>query len=459
MDIVGFEHLHQHSMYSTLDGYGTCEEYAAHWKSHGDYLCITDHGMMAAIPSQIRACAPTGKKGDPNKDKKLTPLFGIEFYLNPLQIEANSKEEFEAYKKTLDPGQLKLLSKKGYHLLAIATNNTGYKNLVRLSSLAWTKGYFYGRPRINHEQLRKYKEGIFFTSCCYASETGCAFDAGGEDAAFPVIEKYIEMFGDHFFLEIMLLDFKKQKPYNQFIIKCHEKYKLPLIVTQDCHFCKKEDSKYQRLMLMVQTKNTVESIDRLVAEGKADDLFELQDQSLWMKTEEELNEKWQSDYSDTIDYDLFKQAKKNTVDICRRAAGVELDRSMKLPQLPDADEKLKELAWQGFCKRNLPKNRKYLDRFKEEYALIKHKGFSSYLLIQKQMVDEARRVCPQILGWGDGSEAIGPGRGSCGASLLFFCLGITDVDPVKHDLLFSRFLNEARGGRMMKLKFTIDPIN
>ena len=458
MEIVGFEHLHLHTDFSLLDGFGMAEEYAAHWKNHGDYLCISDHGMMAAIPRQIKACEASGKKNDPKKDKKLFPIFACELYVNPMQIGYSSDAELQSYIKSLDPDNLKVMRQRGFHLLAIAHSQVGYSNLVRLCSWAWTHGYYY-RPRVNHEQLMKYKEGIFFTSCCYASEIGQAFDRGGEEAGFKMIEKYIGMFGkENFFLEFMLLDFVKQKPYDAFIVKAANKYGLRLIVTNDCHYCKAEDSKFQRLMLMVQTNNTIKDIQRKIAEEGITDMFELQDSNLWMKTEEELNEKWSKDYSDVIDYDLFKQAKMNTVEICRMAKGVELDRSIKLPQIENANEKLKEAMLAGFKDRGLPlTSRKYLDRLKEEYSLICHKEFASYFLIQKMMTDEARRVCKILLGWGDGSEAVGPGRGSAVGSLICYCLGITDVDPIQHDLLFKRFLSEARGGRSMKLRFSIDP--
>lgn len=356
--------------------------------------------------------------------------------------------------------------KKSYHLLAIAYTQKGYSNLVNLSSAGWTKGFYY-KPRINYEILQQHKEGLIFTSCCYNSEIGQAFDQGGEEAGFQMVERYIEMFGmDNFYLEFMLLDFSKQKPYNKFIIRAHEKYKLPLIVTQDCHYCLKEDSKMQRLMLMIQTNKTVQDIEKKIAEAKAlsndenetADFFELQDTNLWMKSEEELNEKWLKDYSEIVPKELFEQAKANTVKIAERAKGVKLDRSIKLPYIENAEEKLLEAIQYGFQKRRLPKNKKYLGRIKEEYELICKKGFASYFYIQKMMTDEARRISPKLLGFGDGSEGVGVGRGSAVGALTCYCLGITDVDPIEHDLLFSRFLSPSRGGKQMKLRFTLDPI-
>jgi DNA polymerase-3 subunit alpha len=124
-----------------------------------------------------------------------------------------------------------------------------------------------------------------------------------------------------------------------------------------------------------------------------------------------------------------------------------------LPIVEDCDEKLKQFVLEGFKKRNLPQTKTYGSRIKEELSLITRKGFGSYFLIQKMMTDEARRVCPSLLGWGDGSEAVGCGRGSSAGSLVCYCLGITDIDPIREDLLFSRFLSESRGGRSMILEF------
>jgi DNA polymerase-3 subunit alpha len=258
--------------------------------------------------------------------------------MNRLQPEMTEQDEGKKIYSSLTEEEQSEF-KSSSHLLAIAYSNEGYKNLVRLSSWGWTKG-FYRRPRVNYEQLLKYKEGIIFTSCCYASEIGRAFDKGGEEAGFNMVERYVEMFGkEHFYLEIMLLDFKKQKPYDAFIIKAKEKYGLKIILTNDCHYCNKEDSQYQRLMLMMQTNRTIAEIEKALKEDSNQDFFELQDANLWMKSEEELNEKWLSDYQDTIPYEIFCEAKRTTVDICRKAKGVQLDRSLKLPFIPDGDEK------------------------------------------------------------------------------------------------------------------------
>ncbi len=443
-EVCGFEHLHRHTHNgSLLDGFGSVEEYASYSKDvNQKYLCITDHGVMGAVPEQIRQC----------DEHNLFPLLGIELYVNPLQPFTNSRKESTEFRSQLDDSKKKLFD-KSHHLLAIAYNNQGCQNLVQMSSWAWIHGY-YRKPRVNHEILMKYKEGITFSSCCAISEIAYTFFNYGEDAAYDIVEKYMAMFGEHFILEIMMLDFKLQKPYDQFIIKCHQKYGLKIILSQDVHYLKKEHSKNQRLMLMGQNNRTIQQIESLIASGETD-LFELQDENLWMKSEDELNEKWEKDYQDIIDYEIYKEAKRNTIKIAEKSKGVTLDRSSKLPKLPEADEKLKEEIKSGFVKRKLPKTREYIDRIKEEYELITDKEFSSYFLIQQMMTNEARRVFPQLMGWGEGWEAIGPGRGSSAGSLINYCLEITDIDPIRHDLLFSRFLSPTRGGKIMKCEFTI----
>ena len=410
---------------------------------------MTDHGSMGAVPRQIQACVEYG----------VEPLFGCDLYCSPLQPELKPGEKMTSYTEDLSPEERKRMG-KSYHLLAIATTQQGYSNLVNLSSLGWTRGYYY-KPRVNHEMLMRHKEGLIFTSCCYNSEIGQAFDKGGDEAGFEMVERYVEMFGrDNFFLELMLLDFNKQKPYDAFLIRAHERYGIPLTLANDCHYCQREDSKMQRLMLMVQTRRTLQEIQEKMDREETADLFELQDTNLWMKSEEELNSKWLESYSDTIPLELFEEAKRNTVRIAERARGVKLDRSVKLPYIDDADAKLLDHISVGYKKRMLPKGDPiYMHRIKEEYDLICRKGFASYFIIQKMMTDEARRISRSLLGYGDGSEAVGPGRGSAVGALTCYCLGITDVDPIEHDLLFSRFLSPARGGKQMKLRFTIDPVS
>ena len=456
--VCGFEHLHRHSDFSLLDGFATVEEYCQRQKEIDQkFLCITDHGVMGAVPQQVK-----------NSEKyNLYPLFGCELYVNSMQPKVETRAESAEFRKELgDPDAKDKKSKtpeqakfdKSNHLLAIAYTNEGYSNLVRLTSWGWIHGY-YRRPRVNHDALNQYKEGIIFTSTCANSEIATAFFDGGDDAGFQMLERYIDMFGrDNFYLELMMLDFKLQKPYNEFLIRAYDKYGLQIILTQDCHYCRREHSHNQRLMLMQKNHRTIQEINALIESGEADDLFELQDENLWLKSEDELNAKWESDYKDSIDYEIFKIAKANTVKLAERAKGVEIDRSIKLPKTPDADVHLWEEIKRGFIDRHCPKTNEYFSRIREEYDLICEKGFASYFIIQKMMTDEARNEGPKILGFGDGSECVGPGRGSACGSLVAYCLRLHDVEPIIHDLRFSRFLSPARGGKQMKIRHSLEPI-
>lgn len=449
MEECGYEHLHLHTDFSLLDGLGQVEEYAEKTaKINQKFLCVSDHGMMGVIPRQVKACEKAG----------ISPIFACELYVNNDHVHRDLVKDLSPIEKEK--------IKPSYHLLAIAQNNVGYKNLVQLTSWAWING-FYRKPRVTYKELMQYKEGIIFTSCCYNSEIGRAFDRGGKELADRMIERYMKMFPGQFYLEIMLLDFKKQHPYNAYIIDASQRYGLPLIVTNDVHYCNPEDSKQQQYMLMIRGNTTIAEINRRIEEakelndGESEDIFELQDTNLSMKSEQEIDIKWKEKYRDVVPYELYCQAKANTVKVAELCKGVQLDRSVKLPQMPDADEDFREKLLRGFKWRGLhnrPNAVVYKKRLIEEYELICRKGFSSYFLILKLILDEARRKSKEIMGFDAADEAVGPGRGSCGGSLACFCLGITDVDPIHHDLLFSRFLNESRGGRRLKTRFTGLPV-
>jgi DNA polymerase-3 subunit alpha len=178
---------------------------------------------------------------------------------------------------------------------------------------------------------------------------------------------------------------------------------------------------------------------------------------LWLKSEDELNEFWEAKFADTIDYELYKEAKANTVKIAELAKGVKLDREVKLPRIPDAELKLWDEVKKGFIARGCPKEPTYVKRIREEYDLIVEKGFASYFIIQKMMVDEARDYTAKQLGF-DGVYGVGPGRGSVCGSLLAYCLRLHDLDPIRHDLRFSRFLSPARGGKQTKFRHSIKPV-
>lgn len=445
--LVGFENLHCHSFYS-LDGVNSpaelCDRVVANGQS---YLSISDHGNLSSIPHQIRAC----------EEKNIQPIFAIEAYINKHQKKAGSLEKNHEIIENLSEEEKKEF-KVSPHLLLIAYNQEGYKNLVRMSSWSFCYG-FYRHPRINYEILKEHKEGIIATSACINSPIGRAFLKGGEEAAKEEIKEFISIFGkENFYLEIMLLDFKKQRPYNEFLIKAAEEFGLKIIISCDAHYADKEESHMQKLILLLKNKKTLADLEDMIANsGGTEDIFELQDTNLYLKDERTLNETYKK--HDYIPFEVFQEAKKNTLAICERAKGVKLDRKLKLPQIPDADQKLQELVVRGMKEKNngLYRQKKYAKRLSEELDLIKRKGFSSYFLIQKMIRDGARAYAKTI--GIDPAYVMGKGRGSAGGALVLYFLGVTDVDPIKEDLLFSRFLSESRGGRSLNLEFkNIDPL-
>jgi DNA polymerase-3 subunit alpha len=433
-EITGFEHLHLHSAEaSILDAVGFCHQYAEKAKKNNhQYLCLSDHGSMAAVPSQLRACDKFGTK----------PVIACEIYIQ----RAHNPDTFADL-----PPEERVKIKKSYHLLLIAASNVGYSNLVQITSFAEIHGFYY-KPRVNWDVLKKFSEGLIVGSCCIMGEVGQAFVNHGEDAAEAMILDYRSVFGDNYYLEMMMIDYAPQRAFNQFLVKMHLKHNIHMVLTNDVHYVDQQDHEAQTNLLLVQSKRTRAELDKLVAAGN--DMFEVQDKQIYFKNEQQLNEKWENDFSDIIPLDIYQEAKRNTVRICQMAEGVRIDRSIKLPEIPDADEKLKEAIKVGFKKRNLPNTTEYKKRIAEEYDLITRKGFSSYFLIQQQVIDEARRYCRDVLGTSE-TNAINPGRGSAASSLVLYTMGITDIDSVHHGLLFSRFLSEARG-RAIDYKFDIN---
>lgn len=447
--VCGFEHIHCHSDFSLLDGIGTVEEHAKRRKEiNQQYLCITDHGVMGAIPEQI-------KRGE---EYGLHPLFACELYINPMQPEVEYRQQSADHRKDLKETEQRSFDRSP-HLIAIAATNEGYSNLVRLSSWAWIHG-FYRKPRINYDVLRQYHEGIVFTTACAASQSAVAFFENGDDCGYDQVARLMDIVGkENLYLEINMLDFEPQKPYDQFMIRCHDRYGLPLVLTQDAHYAYKDHWILQRNALLSQTGRTIAEINAMVASGAAGDIFELQDRNLYVKSEPELNDMWEQKFQNIIDYELFKQAKENSVKIAQRCKGVQFDREVKLPQIPDAETILWEETMRGFVHRGCPENKLYRERIQEEYDLICSKGFASYFLIEKEMLDVARTEGKRILGFGKGPECVGPGRGSVCGSLVAYCLRLHDVEPIVHDLRFSRFLSPARGGKQQRFRHTVKPVS
>jgi DNA polymerase-3 subunit alpha len=427
-----FVHLHLHDEYSLLDGFSKVEDYATRAEEFGwKYLSVTNHGMMGQIPRQFKACQRLG----------LTPIYGCEIYVNDFheyrEYMLKKADEMPLPEGFSSLEELRSSFKKNYHVVLLAKNEIGFKNLLKITSDAWINGY-YRRPRATHEFLQSHSEGLLCGSACLAGPISSCILQDKIDRAYKAAEFYKSMFSEDFFIEIMLLDLKEQKLVNKHLIKIAQDLNIDLVLTNDCHYLNKDDSYFQDILLLMQNNNTITDL-----ENKKDEVFQFSAKGLWFKTAEELDETWKNEHQ-YIPEKIYQQAKLNALKFAEKCK-VEIDTTLKIPEFknyPDnvpklmrnPDDCLRFMGFEGLKRRKLDDKQEYKDRIEMELDVIKQKKFANYFLIVKDMVDFAIN---------NGIE-IGPGRGSAPGSLLCFCLGITDVDPIVHVLFFERFLNIAR---------------
>lgn len=402
---MDFTHLHVHTDYSIMDGCAMVGELATLAKKYGmRHLVVTDHGNMSAVPAQTTAAKKAG----------LMPIYGIEFYLNN-----------EGTKPS-----------KSNHLLAIAMNDTGYKNLVKLSSWAWQHGFYY-KPRINWKVLKEHSEGIIVTSGCLASEFQQALMSWSEgnldsmNDLVRLVREYKEVFGDRFYIETQMIGIQEQDTNNPMLIKLADRFGIQCVVTNDVHYASEGDKDIHGTMLKMNTGQ--------------EDLFDAR--QLWFKSAEEMVEfHRQQDYKKFSEQKLIEMM-ATSYEVACRCEGVEIDTQPKLPEIENVKDKIAQLLYDGMKSHGLLKKSDYRARLVYEMGIISEKGYESYFLIDRDCINHVRSK----------GYPIGPGRGSAAGSLVCFLLGITEVDPLKHGLIFERFLNPARGGKFARLSAG-DPI-
>ncbi len=390
-----FTHLHLHSHYSLLDGLPKIDELLDYAKKLGmDSIALTDHGVMYGIIEFYQKA----------KEKGIKPVVGEEFYL--------AKERMSQKRPNID--------NERYHLILLAKNFIGYQNLVKLTTKAWLDGFYY-KPRIDEELLKEHSEGLICLTACLQGKIPRLILAGKIDEAEKLALEYKDLFGkDSFYLELQYHPhIKEQEKVNKVLISFSKKLNIPLIATNDCHYLKKEDSEAQDILMLVNTGADPNDPERLTM--KADDFS--------LKTSEEMIKAF-SEVPEAI------ENTQKIVDLCNLE--LELNK-VKLPyfEVPNGkspDEYLKELCLKGLEKRILQNDQKVKERLDYELSVIKEAGFASYFLIVQDFVNWAK---------GNGI-VVGPGRGSAAGSLVSYLLNITDIDPLKYDLLFERFLNPSR---------------
>ncbi len=392
---MSFTHLHVHSEYSLLDGACRISRLPAAAKKMGQTaLAITDHGVMYGVIDFYRTCKKEGIK----------PIIGCEVYVAP-------RTRFD---KTFE------YDKNYYHMVLLCENNTGYQNLIKLVSKGFTEG-FYNKPRIDDSLLEQYHEGLICLSACLAGEIPQKLLREDYKGAKEKALYYRDLFGkDNFFLELQNHGISEQLRTNPQIIKISEETGIPLVVTNDSHYIEKEDSRTHRILLCIQTNHTINDEDRM----------EFQTDEFYLKSEQEMRSLFPN----------HPEAFDNTQKIAERC-NVEFEFGVRklphfdVPNNEDHYEYFKRGCYEGLY-RHYGENpdSSLTDRLEYELSTIKRMGFVDYYLIVNDFVQYAKKT----------GIPVGPGRGSGAGSLCAYCIGITDVDPIKYNLLFERFLNPER---------------
>ena len=390
-----FVHLHIHSEFSLLDGANRIKDLPVRAKELGmKAMAITDHGVMYGAIDFYKACKKEGIK----------PIIGCEVYVAP-------RRRFDK-----EPG----IDNHYNHLILLAKNNQGYKNLSKLVSLGFTEGYYY-KPRIDLEILEKYHEGLICLSACLAGSVNQALLNGQNEKAEEIALWHKKVFGEDYYIEIQNNGIKEQVLANQKLIQLARKLDIPLVATNDAHYLKREDAYNHEILLCIQTGKRMSDEDRM----------KFDTEELYVKSPEEMSEY----------FSAFPEAIENTVKIADKC-NVEFEFGHTIlpnydvpPEYPTHYDFLKKLCDDGLKKRyGENPSQEILDRAEYEIGIIKKMGYVDYYLIVWDFIHYAK----------SNGIPVGPGRGSGAGSILAYAIEITDIDPMKYGLLFERFLNPER---------------
>lgn len=387
-------HLHVHTEYSLLDGANRIKDLIKRTKELGmDSIAITDHGVMYGVVDFYKEAMDNGVK----------PILGCEVYTS---------------KRTRHDKQGISDSEHG-HLVLLAKNNQGYKNLMKIVSIGFTEGFYY-KPRVDYEILELYSEGLIALSACLSGEVPKALMNNDFERAKKIANKYNDIFGKgNFYLEVQSNGIAEQKLVNSQLVKLSKEMDIPLVATNDAHYLRKEDARAHEILLCIQTGKNINDEDRM--KFSTDDFY--------IKSPEEMTEVFIN----------IPEAISNTVKIAERC-NVELEFGklhlpmFSIPDNRDAYEYLKELCYEGLRRLFGENIEDKTERLEYELSVIKQMGYVDYFLIVGDFIRYAK----------DNGIPVGPGRGSAAGSLVAYSLGITNIDPLKYNLLFERFLNPER---------------
>ncbi|MBR4828997.1 MAG: DNA polymerase III subunit alpha [Muribaculaceae bacterium] len=408
--MIPFVHLHVHSQYSILDGMAPVKALVDKAIADGmQGMAITDHGNMFGIKEFHDYVAKiNGKRGEGEKFK---PIFGCEVY-----VAMNDRHD------RIDKND------KGYHLILLAKNLKGYKNLIKIVSHAWTEGMYY-HPRTDHSELEKYHEGIICCSACLGGEVPQYIMNGQINHARETIQWYKSVFGDDYYLELQRHKatvenanhetYEKQQLVNGELIKFSQELGVKLVCTNDSHFVNEEDADAHERLICVSTGKTLKDPNSMSYSKQE-----------WFKTTAEMNKVFAD----------VPEALQSTSEILDKVEIYSIDHAPILPDFPlpdgfdNEDDYLRYLVYEGAKERWPDLDDEHRERLDFELDTIKKMGFPGYFLIVQDYI----RMAPKL------GCSVGPGRGSAAGSAVAYCLGITKIDPMKYDLLFERFLNPDR---------------
>ncbi len=393
---MAFTHLHVHTEYSLLDGSSKIKEIVARAKELGmDSLAITDHGAMYGVIDFYKAAKEAG----------IRPVLGCEVYVTP-----GSRFDRETGKG----------EDRYYHLILLAENNTGYANLTKIVSRGFVDGFYY-KPRVDLETLREFHEGIIASSACLAGEVARNLARNQYEEGKQAALRYLEIFGKgNFFLEMQDHGLPDQKLVNQQLLRMSAETGIPLIVTNDSHYTYADDAEPHDLLLCLQTGKKVTDTDRMRYEGG----------QYYLKSEEEMRRL----------FPYAEEALARTHEIAERCDVTITFHELKLPayDVPEgyagAWEYLQSLCEEGLKRRYPEDDGTLRKRMEYELGVIHSMGFVDYFLIVWDYINFAKSH----------GISVGPGRGSAAGSIVSYCLGITDIDPIRYQLIFERFLNPER---------------
>ena len=392
---MNFTHLHVHTEYSLLDGASKIKELVARTKELGmDSIAITDHGVMYGVIDFYEACRAAGIK----------PIIGCEVYVAP-----NSRFDRETGRG----------EDRYYHLVLLAENDTGYHNLIKIVSHGFTEGYYY-KPRVDMEILKEYHEGIIALSACLAGEVAVMIRRGFLAEAREAAKKHLEIFGQgNYFLELQDHGMSEQTTVNTELLKMSKELGIPLVATNDIHYVNAEDAEPHDFLLCIQTGKKLKDEDRMRYDGG----------QYYVKSPEEMEAL----------FPYAHEALENTHKIAERCNVEIIFGEQKLPKFDvpapyDASGYLKHLCYEGLKHRYDTITDELAKRLNYELDTINNMGFVDYFLIVWDFIRFAKSQ----------DIPVGMGRGSAAGSLVSYCLEITDIDPIRYNLLFERFLNPER---------------